>query len=180
MARNSIIVIDLDGTLIHTDMLMESVCLAIRTNIFYIFLIPMWLIIKGRAYLKYRLSIIYKFDPKNLPYNIQLINWIERKKKEGFYIVLCTATYESIAMKISTHLKLFDYVIASNQKKNLSGKKKAQALLLHFSEKSFSYAGNSWSDIHIWNVSNNAILIKPSFLLALYARKNFKIEKIFS
>ena len=111
---------------------------------------------------------------------MKVINWIEKKQKEGFYIVLCTATYISIAMKISSHLKLFNYVIASNRKKNLSGKKKAEALLFHFSEKSFSYAGNSWSDIHVWNVSNKAILIKPSFLLAFYARKNFKIEKIFS
>jgi len=179
MANERIIIIDLDGTLIFTDMLYESAKYAIKENFFVIFLMIFWLL-KGKANLKCKLSNLYEFDPKNLPYNEDLIDLIYRKKQQGFYIVLCTATCNNIAKKISGYLKLFDRTIASSSIKNLSGKNKAKAIISIFHKKNFCYAGNSWSDIHIWKISKSAILIKPSFLLELYARKSFKIEKIFN
>ena len=48
---SNIIVCDLDGTLIKTDMLFESVFLLIKQNPIYLFFLPIW-VLKGKAYLK--------------------------------------------------------------------------------------------------------------------------------
>jgi len=46
---------DLDGTLVKTDILVESLLALLKSNPFYILLIPLWLL-KGRAYLKQQIA----------------------------------------------------------------------------------------------------------------------------
>ena len=47
----SILAVDLDGTLVRTDLLHESVLMLMKQNPLYIFLLPLWLM-RGKAHLK--------------------------------------------------------------------------------------------------------------------------------
>lgn len=76
------LVVDLDGTLIHTDMLHEVAIKLFKKNPFLSLSIPIWLM-AGKAALKKKLSSLVEIDVKSLPYNHQLIEWLETQKQYG-------------------------------------------------------------------------------------------------
>ena len=47
--------IDLDGTLVRTDLLIEAIFSLIKNNVGYVFLLPLWLL-KGKAYFKQQIA----------------------------------------------------------------------------------------------------------------------------
>jgi len=66
------LVVDLDGSIISTDMLHESALRAFRHHPLGLFRIPLWLF-KGKAALKRILASRAEFDPELLPYNQELL-----------------------------------------------------------------------------------------------------------
>ena len=85
------LVVDLDGTLIKTDLLWESLAQWLRRNLFSIFQILFWWT-RGRAFLKRKLAPRVKIDPANLPYNQKFIAWLREQKSAGQKIILATAS----------------------------------------------------------------------------------------
>jgi hypothetical protein len=65
--------VDLDGTLIKTDMLWECVALLLKQQPWALALIPFWLL-RGRAYLKQRLAARVTLRPATLPYRAEVWN----------------------------------------------------------------------------------------------------------
>jgi hypothetical protein len=114
--------------------------------------IPFWLS-RGKALLKQKLAHHVNNDISSLPFNQQLIDWLQSQKDLGRRLVLCTASDKSIAGAIANHLKLFDGVIASEGVKNLAGKNKANALVEKYGENGFDYVGNSSVDLLVWKKS---------------------------
>jgi hypothetical protein len=155
------LVVDLDGTLIHTDMLHESALNVLRTNPLATLLIPLWLA-QGKASLKAHLANRTDFDPGALPYNLPLLDWLNIQRAAGRSLILCTASDQSVADAISSHLGVFDEVMASNGVLNLAGHHKAEALVERFGEGGFDYAGNSRADIAVWNRSRRAVVVNAS------------------
>ncbi len=178
MIKSAPIVVDLDGTLIQTDMLQESALQFVRLRPFKIFLILFWLC-KGKAVLKHQLAKNFHFNVKLLPYNKPLIQWLRKEKIKGKLIVLSTASDYIIARKISKHLKLFDIVIASNERINNSGLRKANELIKRFGVKSFDYIGNAPQDLDVWKYSRYSFLVNVSASLEEKARKVLIVKKIF-
>ena len=172
------LVVDLDGTLIHTDVLHESALRALRDHPLDTLRIPLWLA-RGKAVLKHHLATLSDFDPKSLPYNIELLAWLRQQKTGGRKLVLCTASDESFAVSIAEHLKLFDDVIASDGTTNLAGGNKARALVERFGQSGFDYAGNSQADLAVWEQARNAIVVGASENLTRRARRVCQIEQVF-
>lgn len=142
------LVVDLDGTLIHSDMLHESCVSVVRTKPLTLFSIPAWLV-RGKAYLKGRLSQLYEFNPASLPYNLKVLEFLRAQKNAGRKILLCTAANQDIAKKIAAYLDIFDDVLATHEV-NLAGKNKADRLVSLFKVGGFDYIGNSHADIDVW------------------------------
>ena len=57
----SLLALDLDGTLLATDLLWESVAALARTNPLALLLLPIWLL-SGRAYAKARIAELARVD----------------------------------------------------------------------------------------------------------------------
>jgi len=169
------LVVDLDGTLIHTDMLHESALKVLRERPWATLLIPLWLA-QGKAVLKQRLADRSRFDPGSLPYNEELLTWLQQQKDAGRKLVLCTASHQSIAQAIADHLQLFDEVMASDGKTNLSGPNKAEALAARFVDTGFDYVGNSDKDLPVWTVAHRAIVVNGAEGLGDKARAVCDIE----
>ncbi|PNA50054.1 hypothetical protein C1Y14_34405, partial [Pseudomonas sp. MPR-R5B] len=53
--------VDLDGTLIKSDVLLESLLLLLKKNPFYLFLLPLWLL-RGKAMLKGQIAARVSLD----------------------------------------------------------------------------------------------------------------------
>jgi 4-hydroxybenzoate polyprenyltransferase len=155
------IVIDLDGSLIKTDLLFESATALLVRKKWPIIKLIQWLL-KGKAYLKHQLASEVDIDVAVLPYNQGVLLWIQQKKTEGHLIILATASHERYAKKIVEHLGVFDDYIASSEQVNLKGHHKAQALIGRYGDKQFEYLGNDESDLAIWVHSSKAHVVSSS------------------
>lgn len=153
--------VDLDGTLIRTDMLWETLLVAIRVAPWILVLIPFWLL-RGRAYLKHRLAILAHIEPESLPYNLVLLKYLRCQQKAGRPIYLATASNIGIAQAVARHLQLFGAVIASDENANKSGSAKLDAIREHARCASFAYAGNSWDDWPLFKAADHVILVNTS------------------
>ncbi|HBF51180.1 MAG TPA: UbiA family prenyltransferase [Massilia sp.] len=172
------IVVDLDGTLIHTDMLHESALWLLRDNPLHVLRIPRWLM-SGKPVLKQKLAAAATFHPASLPYNQPLLAWLQGQRAAGRKLILCTASDHTIAHAISGHLGMFDEVMASDGKVNLAGSCKARALVQRFGEGGFDYVGNSNADLAVWALARRAIVVNASDRIIDQARRQFDVEHVF-
>lgn len=161
MQTAKILVIDLDGTLIRTDMLCESFWNAFgrdfRTLFYLLSKIP-----KGKAAVKSYLAQASTLDPEFLPYNEEVLQRIRDHRKKGGKAVLVTAADTSLANKISKHLGVFDEVYGSSSTCNLKGATKADFLATKFGEGNFCYVGDSRSDLAVWRVAGKIITVNAT------------------
>jgi 4-hydroxybenzoate polyprenyltransferase len=150
--------VDLDGTLIHSDMLLESALLLIKRNPFYLLLMVLW-VFRGKAALKERIATRVRLNPVALPYNRELVDWLKGERQAKRSLWLCTAADERLASAVAAHLDLFDGVIASDGANNLAGEAKAARLTAQFGERGFDYCGNEHRDLTVWQHAKGAIVV---------------------
>ena len=172
------LVVDLDGTLIHTDLLHESALELLRVKPWLLFLLPFWLF-NGKAALKSKLASSINFPVTTLPFNIELIAYIDQQRNLRRKIILCTASHQILAQSVSKHLGIFDEVLASDKHINLAGSAKAKALSDRFGDKGFDYAGNSHADLAVWANAHRAIIVNGASSLVKKVNDLFVVEKIF-
>lgn len=170
--------VDLDGTLIRSDMLHESALNSFKKSFLGILFWPFYLI-KGKAFLKKKIAECTDFDANLLPYRQEFLDFLKKRKLQGQKLILCTASDQSVADKIADYLGIFDEVMASNEKKNLAGRNKANELVYRFGKGGFEYAGNSFEDLHVWKHSSSAILVSANLKLVNAASKLTNISIIF-
>jgi 4-hydroxybenzoate polyprenyltransferase/phosphoserine phosphatase len=173
------LVVDLDGTLIKTDSLIESIARLLRQEPLALFALPLWLL-KGRAYLKHEIAARVELDPALLPYRTALVDYLRAEHDKGRAVVLATGSDERLAQKVADHLKLFDLVLASDGHVNLSGKRKRARLVAEFGERGFDYAGNEWRDLAVWSSARKAIVVDPSPRLLRAVEKTADAESAFT
>ena len=171
--------VDLDGTLIRSDLLLESLLLLLKRNPLYLFATFFWLFKGGKALLKEEIAARVTLNPAALPYNNPLIDWIQSERASGREVWLCTAANERLATVVAQHVKLFDGVIASDAKHNLAGQHKADQLVERFGRGEFDYCGNERRDMAIWRCARNAIVVNGSAALEREARAEVTVAKVF-
>ena len=156
-----ILVVDLDDTLIFSDMLHETFWAAFSND----YRIPIksvtWLI-RGKEKLKNKLGISAEINVENLPYNNDVINYIKKHRKQGGYTALVSASNQAVAEKIAKFLNLFDEVKGSSENLNLKGHAKAKFLITRFGVKNYDYMGDSLNDLPIWKNANKAITVNAN------------------
>jgi 4-hydroxybenzoate polyprenyltransferase len=155
------LVVDLDGTLVRTDMLHESALQTLRDRPWDLLRIPFWLG-QGKAVLKKQLASRSHFDPATLPYAADFLDWLRQQYATGRRLILCTASDRKIAEAIACHLGLFVEVLASDGTTNLAGGTKAALLERRFGNGGFDYAGNSRADLVVWHKARHAIVVNAS------------------
>jgi len=148
--------VDLDGTLIRTDTLLEGLIVLLGQLRLGSVLGGL---IAGAAALKARVATLAPLDPALLPYNDTMLDYIRAERAKGRRIVLTTAANETIATRIAAHLGLFDDVIASTATHNLKGAAKAEALVARFGAGGFVYAGDAGADLPVWREAAASVLV---------------------
>lgn len=172
------LIVDLDGTLLFTDMLHESTLRVLRDHPLSLFYIPRWLS-QGKAVLKKELSERACIDIAALPYNHKFIDWLLSEKENGRKIFLCTASDIKLAKAVADHLNIFDDVFATNGKINLAGQNKADFLEEKFGFQKFDYAGNSSDDLLVWEKAHTAIVVNAPQKLLEKAKQISTVERVF-
>ena len=172
--------VDLDGTLTPTDTLWEGCIKLIRSNPIYLFLMVLWLI-SGKAKFKQRVSRQIKIDAEILPYSEAFLAYLHEQKALGRHLCLVTAANHDIAEAVADQLGIFDEVLASDGKINLSGKNKAKRLVEKYGESGFVYAANEFIDFAVWRHAAAAILVNaPKGLKKRLDRYDIAVEGEFA
>ena len=151
--------VDLDGTYTKSDLLFESLIIAIKSNPFIVFLCFFWLL-KGRSYLKHQLAERADVETKLLPLNPEFYSFLIEEKSKRRKIILATATNEKYAQKIHAESDIFDSYISSDILSNLKGN--AKLLKIQSESETFSYAGNSSEDFIIFSKCKESYLVNPT------------------
>jgi len=171
--------VDLDGTLIYSDTLMETLRVVLRRKQHLLFLMPFWLL-GGRPNLKRQLSTRVTPDYATLPYNQPVLEFLREQKNAGRSLILVTGADAPIARGVADHLAgLFDKAWGSDGKTNLTGRHKAAHLVSRFGHRGFDYAGNERRDLAIWEVARRAIVVSRSEELVRLAAERCEVEKSF-
>lgn len=152
--------VDLDGTLIATDLLWEGLFLLIRKNPLYLFMVPVWLA-SGPARLKQEIAARIDIDPTALPYRETLVERLRQERMAGRKIILATGTPRKFADAIAAHLGLFDAVHATDGRHNLTSHRKCALLIDNYGDGGFDYAGNSRHDLKCFDSARAAIVVAP-------------------
>lgn len=159
--KNAIpLAVDLDGTLIATDLLWEGLFALLKKNPLYLFLVPVWLV-GGPARLKQEIAARIDIDPASLPYRQPLLERLRAEHAQGRKIVLATGTPRKFAEAIALHLGIFDRVLATDGKDNLTSDKKRASLVAAYGDGGFDYAGNSRHDLKVFDAARRAIVVAP-------------------
>lgn len=170
------IFVDLDGTLIRTDLFFEAAIKLIKLNPLNIFRLALW-ILQGRSIAKERVAQRVELNVQDLPYETSLVDYLTEKKRQGHPIVLATASHRIYAEKIAAHLDLFDHVIASDSVGNMKGIKKLAAIREYIGDAAFTYAGDSSADRPIWKEAAANIFVNAPDRDVKKAESRDKAEK---
>ncbi|WP_245197526.1 UbiA family prenyltransferase [Jiella mangrovi] len=154
------IFVDLDGTLIKSDLLWETLFLTARQAPVRLLRLPGWLS-SGKARLKAELARDVDFDPALLPYREEVLQALREAKADGRRIVLATGSNERLAHAVADHLGLFDAVMASCDDVNLTSSRKLERITADCGEDGFDYFGNSHEDICLLDAAADATVVAP-------------------
>lgn len=169
--------VDLDGTLIHSDLLVESALALLSRNPFSLFSMLGWLL-RGKANLKRQIASRVELDVAHLPYSRDVLTWV-REQQAVRPVILCTASDASLADAVANHVGGFDAVLASDGQRNLSGSQKAQALVERYGERGFDYIGNARVDLKVWKHARAAVTVESGHSLSQAAARLTTVEKRF-
>jgi 4-hydroxybenzoate polyprenyltransferase/phosphoserine phosphatase len=166
------LVVDLDGTLIRSDLLVESF-FALLSSAPLRGVAASSSLRRGRAQLKARIAEEAVLEPNSLPFNEELITFLRAEKARGRRLYLATAANEKYANAIAAHIGLFDGVFASDGKINLKGSAKAELLCKTFGRGNFDYAGNDTVDLAIWEAAGGVVVVGATGRLIRTVQRRF-------
>jgi len=172
------LVVDLDGTLIASDLLIESAFLELGRRP-YSLVSMLKSLSQGKAVLKHSLAQSSECNPSALPYDPEVLDLIRQAKAEGRPVYLASASHQRLVGRIAEHLGGFTGWFASDEVTNLAGERKAQRLVEAFGERGFDYVGNGTADLPVWDKAAKAIAIRaPASVRRKLGQREAKVEHL--
>ena len=139
--------VDLDGTLVRSDTLVDSTLVLARQRPALLLKLPGWLT-EGKAALKRHITQSVELDVVHLPYNRELLQYLEQQHAAGRPLYLATAADRVLAERVAAQLGIFSGVLASDGALNLAGANKLAAFREQFPA-GFCYIGNARPDVSL-------------------------------
>ncbi len=173
------LVVDLDGTLLNSDLLLEGSMALVRNSPLQA-LHPLRWVMGGKAALKEQLAQSAEIDITVLPWNETLLAQLRVEKSAGRTLVLATASHRLLADRIAAYLGLFSEVIATEAGHNLSAHAKRDELIKRYGERRFDYVGNSHADLPVWAAAREAWVVNASARVSALARAQGNVTQTFS
>ncbi|MGZ5132818.1 MAG: UbiA family prenyltransferase [Caldimonas sp.] len=172
------LVVDLDGTLLRTDTLVEALLVLARKRPLSLLKLPWWLA-HGRARLKHCVAEQAHADVATLPRASEVLTHLRAQKAQGRRLILATGADGRTAHAVADPLALFDAVLASDGTVNLTAARKRDRLVAEFGEGGFDYIGNSTRDLAVWAAARRALLVAPTSRLSAAVKRVTEVERVF-
>ena len=169
--------VDLDGTLLRTDSLLEQFISLVRQRPHFLLLIPFWLF-RGKVYFKNQLARHSRLEVATLPYHPEVLAFLREEHAAGRPLILATGAHGKVAEAVATHLNLFTGVIATDAQVNNTGNAKLGRIKKWTKGDPFDYMGNSSADLPIWSQSREASMVSTSPRLIAQASRVARVGRI--
>lgn len=163
------LVVDVDGTLIKSNLLLESALKLFKQSPASLLWMLCWLVFGGKAQLKSRIAERVEIDVGRLPFRAEIVAMCRQAHGQGRRVVLATGAAMKYAKALARVLPV-DSVMATTDERNLTGERKLQAILAECGERDFVYAGNEPVDLAIWRRAGAAVVCGDDRLAAAAAR----------
>ncbi len=169
--------VDLDGTLVKSDLFIENMMALLRLRPWYLMVIPFWMI-GGIARLKMKIAKRVRLPVDKLPMQDDFVAFLRQGAEAGRPIYLATAATRHLAERVAANVGFFRGVLASDAKTNLKGPKKLEAIR-QMAAGPFDYAGNARADLAVWRQARKGILVNPAPGVGATARRHCQIDHVF-
>jgi phosphoserine phosphatase len=166
VAAQAPLCVDLDGTLVKSDTLVDSLLALLRTRPLLVFQLPGRLL-RGKAAFKAFVAESVSLDVAHLPYNQKVLQFLHEERARGRAIYLTTGAAMALASRVATHLGIFAGVLASDGATNLTGKKKLDSLRSRLGSGVFDYIGNDTRDLPLLAAASVPMVANPSLGLTM-------------
>lgn len=153
--------VDLDGTLVKSDTLIDSLLVLARTHPHLLLRLPTQ-VLRGKAAFKAFVTENVSLDVAYLPYNRKLLQFLQTEHAQGREIFLATGADVRLATRVADHLGIFQEVLASDGTHNLTGNKKLDILRNIFGSTGFVYVGNDTPDLPVMAGAAESMVANPS------------------
>jgi len=163
------LVVDLDGTLIKTDLFVEQTWQLVKSKPHLFFLLA-WKCLTNRLAAKNFLVEQTELRPETLPFNTFVIERIQDHRSNGSQIHLVSASPDPWVKSVADHLNLFHGAHGSRTV-NLKGARKLKFIKDELKLTEFCYAGNDWADVPIWSESSEILAVGPNSRLHGHIKK---------
>lgn len=151
--------VDLDGTLVKSDTLLDTVVVLVRQHPRAVLSFPRW-VAQGKAAFKRKVTLLAQIDVVHLPYNQPLLEYLRQQHAEGREIYLATGADTLLAERVAEHLRIFTGVLASDGTTNLTGHNKLAAFQQRFPD-GFCYIGNAKADMPLLTNCMHPMVANP-------------------
>lgn len=169
MADRRPLVLDVDGTLLRTDLLYETFWAGLGRDPFATLLCLRH--IRQPALLKRELAEIAPVRTDLMPVNDEVLEVAAAARSEGREIVLASASDAGLVARVAADHRITGAVMGSEGGHNLKGPNKARALIAAYGKKGFYYAGDAAADRPVWEASAGAVVVgQPRIAATLEAR----------
>ena len=162
--------VDLDGTLLRSDLLYESALEFVRKAPWRVFVLFVWLF-RGRAFLKSKLAESVELNPASLPFIPAVLEFLRAQRVLGRRLLLVTASNVKLASAVADFLGIFSEVVGSDRTVNLRGERKARFLVDRFGLGGFDYVGNDWTDVAVWRDAASCVAVTGNRRLVAHLSK---------
>ncbi len=179
--RRAALFVDMDGTLVATDLLWEAYFSALRHEPTALFLDPLWLL-RGKVAFKERVAARHAPDPSLLPYRDEVLAYLRERKAQGARLILATASPRRWAEGVARHLGLFDEILCTEKTCNLKGRRKLEAIEAYCRSHGIArwgYVGDSGADLPIWKQAHEVDVVAPSSRTLARVRSTREPTRVF-
>lgn len=156
MTNGKPLVLDADGTLLRTDMLLEGIWHGLGRD--PAATLRAFALIGDRAAFKAEIARIAPLRIDLLPVNGDIAQMAIEAREQGREVSIASASDVSLVRPLAEYYGI-ERIFASENGVNLKGDAKAEALVAAYGEGGFDYAGNDKSDRKIWDRADHAIVV---------------------
>jgi len=161
--------VDLDGTLVKSDTLVDSLLVLARTRPGLLWKLPSRLM-RGKAAFKAFVTDSVTLDVARLPYNLKVLQFLQQEHVKGRPIYLTTGADSRVAQRVADNLRIFTSVLGSDGSTNLIAGKKLDRLRAHLAVDAFDYIGNARPDLPLLAQATEPMVANPSLGLRMGMR----------
>ena len=170
--KPSVVCADVDGSVIATDLLYESLLFALKQDIWILFFVPFWLL-RGRAHLKRQLAArAAGMSLELMPMNAEVVSYLRAAAESGQRVIFASASDSLLVERLADQFDFVSAVIASDGSSNRKGSAKAQAIREVVGDSSWEYIGDSSADFDVWREAAHVVCVSsnPKFAARVKSR----------